>query len=190
MAKAKRKRPAPRPQPAAAPKKPIAKWIAYAAVGAAVIGLIWIIARPPEDIPETLPPGIEEVAVGDPSHVEGPIPYDREVPAGGQHNPVPVACTIYDQPLPAENVVHSLEHGAVWITYQNEDAVSLGSLERLARSRSKIILSPVPAQTSPIMATAWGWQLELQDAGDIRLPQFIQAVQGDFSKAPESGAAC
>jgi hypothetical protein len=190
VSKAKRKRPAARPQPAAAPKKPIGKWIAYGVAGVVVIGLVAIIANPPEEFPDEPPPGAEEVAVGAPTHVEGPIDYDREVPAGGQHNPIPVACTIYDQPLPPENVVHSLEHGAVWITYQNEDAVNLGSLERLARSRSKVILSPVPTQTSPIMATAWGWQLELHDAGDTRLPQFIQAVQGDFSKAPESGASC
>ena len=192
MAKAKRRRPAAKPPPAAAPKKPIGKWIGYGVGGVVLIGLVVIFANTPEEIPDELPEGTELVPVGDPLHVEGPIDYDRVVPAGGEHNPDPLACTIYDQPIPTENAVHSLEHWAVWITYRNEDVVNLGALERLADSHSKVILSPVPAQEPPIMATAWGWQLELQDAGDIRLPQFIQAVQGEFSQASplESGARC
>ena len=190
MAKLKRKRSPAKPPLAAAPKKPVGKWIGYGVGGAVLIGLVVILANPPDEIPEALPEGTEQVPVGEPLHVEGPIGYDRAVPAGGEHNPNPLSCIIYDQPIPTENAVHSLEHGAVWITYQSEDVVNLGALERLVRSRSKVILSPVPAQEPPIMATAWGWQLELQDAGDIKLPQFIQAVQGEHSQAPESGARC
>ncbi len=190
MAKAKRRRPAAKPLPAAAPKKPVGKWIGYGVGGAVLIWLVVIFANTPEEIPEELPDGIERVSVSTRDHAEGPIEYERVVPAGGEHNPNPLTCTIYDQPIPTENAVHSLEHGAVWVTYQNEDVVNLGALERLVRSHSKVILSPVPAQEPPIMATAWGWQLELQDAGDIRLPQFIQAVQGEHSQAPESGVRC
>ena len=194
MAKTKPRHPAPRPVPA--PAKPIGKWILYGILGTAALALVVFLAIPPEkplsfeDVPGGLPEGIEEVVVGDPVHIDGPIGYDRLVPAGGAHSPTPVTCTIYDDPIPAERAVHSLEHGAVWVTYQSKDAIDLGTLERLARSRIKVILSPVPDQESPILATSWGWQLELHDAGDIRLRQFIQAVQGQFSKAPESGAPC
>ncbi len=188
MAKTKPRRPVPRPVPA--PKKPIGRWIVYGILGTAALALVVFLAIPPEDIPDELPEGIEEVAVDDRSHVEGLVQYDRTVPAGGIHNPTPVRCTIYNGPISTEGAVHSLEHGAVWITYQSEDVVNLGSLERLARSRNKVILSPFAAQESPILVTAWGWQLALSDAGDIRLPQFINAVQGRFSKAPESGTAC
>src|SRR5262245_44622584 len=51
-------------------------------------------------------------------HTDGPVPYPQVPPVGGPHNPVWLNCGIYDQPAPNENAVHSMEHGAVWITYQ------------------------------------------------------------------------
>ena len=85
---------------------------------------------------------------------------------------------------------HSLEHGAVWITYQpGIGGGAIDTLAGIARTRSKVILSPVSVQSSPIMATAWGWRLELTDPGDIRLRQFVNAFEG-AATAPEPGAAC
>ncbi len=42
----------------------------------------------------------------------------RVPPVGGEHNPTWQTCGIYDQPINNENAVHSMEHGAVWITYR------------------------------------------------------------------------
>ncbi len=190
MAKAKAKRTMPRATPPLAPKKPIGKWLLRGVIGALLIAFVVFLAIPPEKLPDGIPEGTEAVGVDDPLHVEGPIEYADVVPAGGRHNPIPLNCGIYTFEIPAENTVHSLEHGAVWITYQpgiGGDAID--ALAGIARTRSKVILSPVSAQSSPIMATAWGWRLELSDPGDIRLRQFVNTFEG-AATAPEPGAPC
>ena len=65
-----------------------------------------------------LPQGIQTFVESDHDHVAGPVSYDRVPPAGGAHNAVVLNCGVYSQPVPNENAVHSLEHGAVWITYR------------------------------------------------------------------------
>lgn len=190
MAKAKPKRPPQRAKPSPPPKKPILKWIAYGIVGAALLALVVFLAIPPEEVPDGIPEGTRAVPIDDALHVEGPIDYGVAVPAGGQHNPIPLNCDIYEVEVPQEHTVHSLEHGAVWITYRpdiGQDAID--TLARVARTRSKSILSPVAAQSPPIMMTAWGWQLELTDPDDIRIRQFFNAFES-AATAPEPGAAC
>src|SRR4029079_6621862 len=51
-------------------------------------------------------------------HVAGSILYAENPPIGGQHNVVWQNCGIYDAPIHNEHAVHSLEHGAIWITYR------------------------------------------------------------------------
>ena len=50
-------------------------------------------------------------------HVAGPVRYPQLPPNGGNHNSVPQQCAVYTSPIAPEHAVHSLEHGAVWITY-------------------------------------------------------------------------
>lgn len=137
-----------------------------------------------------VPEGTEEVAVAAPAHVEGNLYDENEVPAGGEHSPIWANCGFYAEPINAENAVHSLEHGAVWITYTAEiPDGQLDLLRRLARPAEKVLVSPVQDQQSPIIATAWGFQLELHSAEDPRLEQFAAEFAGSLS-APEPGGAC
>jgi hypothetical protein len=123
-------------------------------------------------------------------HEQGPIAYETIPPAGGVHNPAWQNCGIYDQPVASENAVHSLEHGAVWITYEpNLAADAVEQLRNVARGRGYVLLSPFPGLPAPVVASAWGIQLRLDSAGDERLPQFIsEYAQG--SQTPEPGAPC
>jgi hypothetical protein len=137
-----------------------------------------------------VPDETETVAVGVPQHVEGDIYAEDEVPAGGAHASVPLNCGFYDTPVPAENAVHSLEHGAVWITHRSDLAADqVDRLSRFTGGGDKVIVSPVPGQSSPILATAWANQLELSDADDSRLEQFVNEFEGSLD-APEPGGAC
>ena len=43
--------------------------------------------------------------------------YPSTPPASGPHNPVPLPADVYDTPPPIDQVIHSLEHGAVAIWY-------------------------------------------------------------------------
>lgn len=127
-------------------------------------------------------------------HQEGDIHDEHEVPAGGVHNSAWQTCGIYDEPIREENVVHSLEHGAVWIAYQPElpeDQVeTLRQLVRSERSRQSeplIVLAPKPELESPIIATAWRVQLELENANDERLTAFVDEYQrGPLTPEPQA----
>jgi Protein of unknown function (DUF3105) len=125
-------------------------------------------------------------------HRDGPIEYDQQPPMGGLHNPSWMNCGIYDTQVEVEKAVHSLEHGAVWITYQPDLASDqVDALKNLVRGRRYTLLSPymyVPLD-APIFAVAWGAKLGVQDASDPRLAQFLQKyVNGP--QTPEPGAAC
>jgi uncharacterized membrane protein YvbJ len=123
-------------------------------------------------------------------HVTTKVNYPQTPPVGGNHNPVWLNCGIYDAPVTNENAVHSLEHGAVWITYQpglsSDDVVTL---RNLVSGHSYAILSPYPDLPSPVVASAWGYQLKVTKATDPRLAAFLKKYeQGPQTQEP--GAAC
>ncbi|MCB2176384.1 MAG: DUF3105 domain-containing protein [Actinomycetales bacterium] len=111
-------------------------------------------------------------------------------PMGGDHDPVPQNCGVYTAPVATSNAVHSLEHGAVWITYQpGLEASQVATLTTLAQGNGYILLSPFADLRAPIVLTAWGVQLEVADASDPRVEEFlVKYVQGP--QTPEPGAPC
>lgn len=126
------------------------------------------------------------------NHVETPVQYPMNPPVGGDHSPRWMNCNgdVYKNPVPEVNAVHSLEHGAVWVTY-NEKAAK-GDLDTLAGTVAKTpytLMSPVKEQAGTIMLSAWGRQLTVDKADDPRVAQFFtKYVQGP--QTPEPGAAC
>jgi hypothetical protein len=123
-------------------------------------------------------------------HSEAPQTYEQTPPAGGVHSAVWQNCGIYDQPIRNENAVHSLEHGAVWIAYQPDlPATIIERLRGLARNHTHVLVAPYPNLPEPVVATAWGIQLPLNDAADARLPLFISRYEKG-PQTPEPGAVC
>ncbi len=123
-------------------------------------------------------------------HVPGPVAYAQTPPVGGAHSPLWQNCGIYDQPIANEQAVHSLEHGAIWITYRPDlVADDVARLRELVRGRSHALLSPYPQLPAPVVASAWGVQLQMTGAADPRLPFFVDEFhQG--AQTPEPGAPC
>jgi hypothetical protein len=138
-------------------------------------------------------PGIEGVVFVDISsaaHTVGPVAYDPIPPAGGPHHPAWQSCAFYDEPVPDERAVHSLEHGAVWITYQADiPNADLKALRQLAKKNDYLLVSPYEGLEHPIVASAWGAQLSLETASDPRLAEFI-AFYANSPDGPEYGAPC
>jgi hypothetical protein len=126
-------------------------------------------------------------------HVAGPVDYPdypARPPMGGEHNALPQQCAVYDAEIPAEHAVHSLEHGATWITYSPDlPADQVEELTGLAEGNPYRLLSPLPGQESPIVASAWGRQLEVDSTDDDELERFLR-VYTDGRQSPEKGAAC
>jgi len=123
-------------------------------------------------------------------HQEGQIAYTEHPPVGGTHNPRWQKCGVYDNPLYDQFAVHSMEHGAVWITYlPSLPAGDVAKLKAAVDGRSYTLLSPYPGQAAPVMMSAWNAQLSLQDASDPRIKAFLSKYE-QGATAPERGAAC
>ena len=111
---------------------------------------------------------------------------------GGDHNPFWQNCGYYPNPIQSELGVHSLEHGAVWITYRpGLPANEVDALRQLAKSRAYVLVSPWAndALPAPIVASAWGVQLRLTSTSDPALASFVATYAGG-PQAPEPGARC
>jgi Protein of unknown function (DUF3105) len=138
------------------------------------------------------PPGeVEDVNVGQAGqHTEGVVDYPQSPPAGGEHNPVWQNEGFYEEPVRNETAVHTLEHGAVWITYQPDlPQEQQAAIRDLVEGQTCILASPYPGLDSPVVASAWGKQLRLEVAERPDLDSFVQTyLQGP--QTPEPGAAC
>jgi len=123
------------------------------------------------------------------AHVEGAVDYPQTPPAGGEHNQVWLNCGVYEQPVPNENAVHSMEHGALWVTYDPTlDDAELSTLRGKLPS-TYVVLSPFEGLPSPIVLSGWNTQLQVDDADDPRIAQFFEEYWKS-QDVPEPGAAC
>jgi Protein of unknown function (DUF3105) len=171
----------------AVPVRTVRWWLLASVVIALVVPalLLLVVIRFSQPIPNgpplnsSAPAGIVTYPVTSRNHVTGKVQYDHSPPVGGDHSAVLLNCGIYDLPINNENLVHSLEHGAVWITYlPGLPPGELDGLRALVKASYRgleryVILSPYPGQSAPIIATAWGYQLTLQVSTDPRLQNFI-----------------
>jgi Protein of unknown function (DUF3105) len=123
-------------------------------------------------------------------HVAGPINYTESPPVGGPHNVVWQNCGFYAAPIHNEHAVHSLEHGAVWITYRPDLPSDQVQILRSTASDDFMLLSPYPGLTSPVVASAWNHQIRLDGAADPRLRRFIDRYKNNPDTTPEFGAPC
>jgi Protein of unknown function (DUF3105) len=127
-------------------------------------------------------------------HVTTPVDYTESPPVGGPHDGRWADCTgaVYDVDIRHENAVHSLEHGAVWITYDPE-AVSDADVEKLAELVDGVsgrMLSPYEGLDSPISLQSWNHQLKVDSADDERIGQFADFLTRNSDFHPEVGASC
>lgn len=133
---------------------------------------------------------------GNRDHVVSPqrVAYDQSPPFGGPHDEFWATCSgqVYEQAVRNENMIHSLEHGAVWIAYNPEQitGAALDSLRGRVEGQSYLMLSPYPGLDSPISLQSWGHQLKLADAEDERIDQFIRALRVNEYTHPEVGSPC
>jgi hypothetical protein len=123
-------------------------------------------------------------------HVNGAVTYPQVPPVGGQHSSVWLNCGIYTIAVRNENAVHSMEHGAVWITYRPDlSDAAVAQLQNLVRGHGYVILTPYPGLPAPVVASAWGTQLKVNNATDPRIAQFIAKYE-QGPQTPEPGALC
>lgn len=122
------------------------------------------------------------------------VAYDRTPPFGGPHDAVWATCTgtVYDRAIRSENAVHSLEHGAVWITYDPTlvTGPDLQVLVDRVEGRPYLMMSPYPGLSVPVSLQSWGHQLVVDDTSDERIDHFVDALRLNRNTFPEPGATC
>jgi hypothetical protein len=130
----------------------------------------------------------DELARG---HKPGKQTYKTSPPVYGDHNVRWQNCegNVYDKPIANEHAVHSLEHGAVWITYK--PGLAKADIDKLAskvQGKQYLMLSPYEGLDKPISLQAWGLQLKVDKASDERIDKFIANFRQ--SATVEDGATC
>lgn len=176
------------------------RWLIYGTVAVVCLALIVAVAVPlvgevrrqrqVEAAADAPIEGVEEFSDPTSNHVDGTVDYAVIPPAGGDHSAILQNCGVYTDPVTDVNAVHSLEHGAVWITYSPDLADDqVQTLQGYAEGEDHLLVSPYEGLDGPIVLSAWGVQLSVDDAADDRVETFLtKYVQGE--QTPEPGAPC
>jgi len=168
----------------------------YIIVGAVVLafvaGFVALVVLDSRQQSASSPPGeVQTYDVGPAGeHTQGDVDYDQTPPTGGEHNDIWQNSGFYEEPVRDENAVHTLEHGAVWITYAPDlPQDQKDQIRQLVEGQTCMLASPHPDLRAPVVASAWGKQLTLESADSPDLEQFVRAFrQGPQTQEP--GATC
>jgi hypothetical protein len=86
--------------------------------------------------------------------------------------------------------VHSLEHGAVWVTYRPDlPKDQVDTLASKVRGQEFMLMSPYEGLDKPISLQAWGYQLKVDSASDERVDEFIRSLRSNASIEPGIGCS-
>lgn len=114
-------------------------------------------------------------------------PYNSNPPSSGWHYANPALIGFYDrdEALADEQVIHNLEHGDIWITYN--PLISDAILEELKTfDEGKVIITPRQSNDSDISLVAWGrvdsFDVENGELDNQRIQDFITRYK---NKGPE-----
>ncbi len=123
-------------------------------------------------------------------HVDGDVDYPQVPPVGGDHFAEWTPCSFYETQPENVRAVHSMEHGAVWITFDPAlPADQVEVLRALAGTDTHLLVTPFEGLPTPVVASTWGMQLKLDSATDPRLAEFVTDYL-ENGTPPEPGAPC
>ena len=124
-------------------------------------------------------------------HVSGEVDYERTPPLSGPHHSGVVDAGYYEQPQPTEELVHSLEHGAV-VIYYDADAITEEARSDL-RERANIhtgtwtsvivVPSIQDEPEAPYTLTAWQHRLRIDEYDPEAVTAFLAEYLG---RGPEN----
>src|SRR3990167_11186190 len=78
----------------------------------------------PNEVPQSQEPTGQDYSTQMPyegaTHVDegAEVSYQSNPPTSGSHWPIPLLDGLYDTEKPDEALVHSLEHGRIWVSYK------------------------------------------------------------------------
>lgn len=115
---------------------------------------------------------------------ESHLAYNSNPPTSGPHYGQEVEWGIYQEELPDEQVVHSLEHGGIWISYQPD--IDEGAKEKIEAIGKKylgsVVVSPRSSNDSLIALASWG---RLEKLSFFDEQSIIEFIKNNKNKSPE-----
>lgn len=163
-----------------------------------ILGFVGIVAVNKKNAPPEAPqPGIEQPDLGNKHISLTGLPNSGEEPptSGDMSDPVP--CQQHsEQELPDTGTIHSMEHGAVYISYRPDlpteqverlEALFFKPNTRKDFSASKAVIAPRAANKSQIVISSWKRSLKLDSFDEEKLVQYYLR---NVSKSPEGSAKC
>lgn len=109
--------------------------------------------------------------------------YNSNPPSSGPHWPEPAKNGIYDTPLPDEQLIHSMEHGYVWIAYSGDIGEDKNRLATIVSDDDwKVLMTPRDKNDSKIALTAWGRVLKMDQLDENKVKDFIRTYR---NRGPE-----
>ncbi len=154
---------------------------------AIVVGLVLLVQSNTSAAPA---PG-ERIPIQGNQHIQPGTshpPYNSDPPTSGPHYPEPIPAGFYDAPQPDEAVVHNLEHGHVWITYDCSKLTDCEGTKQKLRAlvasynQWKIVVTPRQNKDAAIGLAAWGWLQKLNTYDEAAIRRFVDAWR---NKGPE-----
>lgn len=164
----------------------VTRWIiGIGIIGALIGGIVWaIIANKPaplgEDFSRAVPyEGATHITEGE------KVTYRSNPPVSGDHWPDPLRDGVYDEEKPDEAVVHSMEHGRIWMSYRLDISDTIKEqLRTIAKREARVILTPRTANTTDIALAAWNRldAFSKDEFNESRVRDFIRRYR---DKGPE-----
>lgn len=144
-----------------------------------------------EAVDADIPPGVITYDYISGQHDDSFHGWPEVPPVGGKHYSVWQMCQFYDQPIDPGKGVHSLEHGAVWITFAPDlPQDQIEKIKAIANGQDYVLASPYPRLPAPIVLTSWNHQLRLQSFDQDVIDRFIKVFKNSPKYTPEYGATC
>lgn len=165
----------------------IIRYVLYAGLFALAIWFVFLRNAAPTEIRGHTIDTFAQTGVN--QHSTQPQNYPTTPGVSGPHAPQPAACGVLGQPIPAENAVHSLEHGAVGIHYAPDlDPEVIKEIEAVVGEYEENVFSaPLEGMETPIVATSWGRMMKLDAFDEAAVTEYVDAFAG---KGPEAGQTC
>lgn len=117
-----------------------------------------------------------------------PASYEVDPPAGGDHSTSAASAVFFEgegqSPPPDAQLVHSLEHGFVVISYRPDlPEQDVAALRKVFDDHSDdVIVVPRPSLKGKVAMTSWGRRLLCGDVEPQRLSDFVELYR---NKSPE-----